>query len=204
MQTDKYTKVILTLIAIGLFLNLAMYLRVTPAGAASDFLEANLVRTGRLEIVNADGETVIAAGTKAGFGDGLLTVSNNSGQDVIIAGADIEGDGRLRVINNSGQTVIAAGSDWKNDGSFAVSNNSGKRIIYAGADGLSANGQFAVLDKSGKGMIYAGVNSDKTGGYINVENKTGQSVVTLSVDDYGNGEVGAWNRKGKGRVWGSQ
>ena len=28
MQTDKYTKVVLTLIAIGLFLNLAMYLRL--------------------------------------------------------------------------------------------------------------------------------------------------------------------------------
>ena len=50
MQTDKYTKVILTLIAIGLFLNLAMYLRVTPAGAASDVLE--VVRTKKLEVVN--------------------------------------------------------------------------------------------------------------------------------------------------------
>ena len=31
-------------------------------------------------------------------------------------------------------------------------------------------------------------------------NKTGEGVVHLSVDDYGNGVVGAYNRKGKGRT----
>ena len=59
MQTDKYTKVILTLIAIGLFLNLAMYLRVTPAGAASNVLEADVVRTKRLEVINRYGTVVV-------------------------------------------------------------------------------------------------------------------------------------------------
>ena len=49
-------------------------------------------------------------------------------------------------------------------------------------------------------MIYAGVSSDETGGYIAVDNKTGESVVTLEVDEYGNGKVGAWNRKGAGRT----
>ena len=45
---------------------------------------------------------------------------------------------------------------------------------------------------------------DESGGRIAVGNKTGETIVTLSADDYGNGEVGAWNRKGKGRVWDSQ
>ena len=43
-----------------------------------------------------------------------------------------------------------------------------------------------------------------TGGAIEVYNNTGDGIVTRSADDYGDGEVGAWNRKGEGRVWGSQ
>ena len=64
---DKYTKVILTLITIGLFLNLAMYLRVTPAGAASDVLD--VMRTKKLEVVNDDGLPVLIAQTVAGWRD---------------------------------------------------------------------------------------------------------------------------------------
>ena len=35
---------------------------------------------------------------------------------------------------------------------------------------------------------------------INVYNKTGEDVVQMYADEYGNGVVGAWNRKGKGRT----
>ena len=53
-----------------------------------------------------------------------------------------------------------------------------------------------------KKAVHIGI--DESGGRIAVGNKTGETIVTLSADDYGNGEVGAWNRKGKGRVWDSQ
>ena len=49
-------------------------------------------------------------------------------------------------------------------------------------------------------LISAVGNLDENGGYIVVYNKTGEGVVELRIDDYGNGEVGAFNRKGKGRV----
>ena len=39
-----------------------------------------------------------------------------------------------------------------------------------------------------------------TGGMINVYNKTGEDVVQMYADEYGNGVVGAYNRKGKGRT----
>ena len=39
-----------------------------------------------------------------------------------------------------------------------------------------------------------------TGGMINVYNKTGEDVVQMYADEYGNGVVGAFNRKGKGRT----
>ena len=38
------------------------------------------------------------------------------------------------------------------------------------------------------------------GGYIEVSNKTGEFIAEMSADEYGNGRVGAWNRKGMGRT----
>jgi hypothetical protein len=49
-----------------------------------------------------------------------------------------------------------------------------------------------------KGVI--NLRARENGGIIDVENKTGEKVVQLYADEYGNGVVGAWNRKGKGRT----
>jgi|TARA_B110000116_G_scaffold9916_1_gene8242 hypothetical protein len=35
---------------------------------------------------------------------------------------------------------------------------------------------------------------------VQVFNKTGEGIATMKADEYGNGVVGAWNRKGKGRT----
>ena len=40
-----------------------------------------------------------------------------------------------------------------------------------------------------------GAHSGDTGGLVQVYNKTGEDVVQLGVDEYGNGKVGAYNRK---------
>ena len=124
---------VLTLIAIGLFLNLAMYLRVTPAGASLEV--SDLVRTRQLEIVNDDGVTVVHAYSLAG------------------------------------------------GGAFSIRNKSGGPLV-------SANGW------GGFGPDF----SRDDGGQISVFNKTGERVITLDADEYGNGVVGAWNRKGKDRT----
>ena len=57
---------------------------------------------------------------------------------------------------------------------------------------------LAVSSKTGTDLIFAG--SDVDGFFFEGYNKTGEGVVQLSVDDYGNGVVGAYNRKGKGRT----
>ena len=68
-------------------------------------------------------------------------------------------------------------------------------------------------DKNGAGLLFADSATGKTsvmlsstgnGGDVSVYNKTGEMIVTLEADDYGNGVVGAWDRKGKGRVFDSQ
>ena len=38
------------------------------------------------------------------------------------------------------------------------------------------------------------------GGRLNIVNKTDETVVQLKADEYGNGYVGAFDRKGKGRT----
>ena len=59
---------------------------------------------------------------------------------------------------------------------------------------------MSVKSKTSADIIYAGAATDGTGFLIVGFNKTGEDVVQLSVDDYGNGYVGAYNRKGKGRT----
>ena len=53
---------------------------------------------------------------------------------------------------------------------------------------------------NGKKMVELNANAENTGGMVSVFNKTGEDVVQLGVDEYGNGVVGAYNRKGKGRT----
>jgi len=42
--------------------------------------------------------------------------------------------------------------------------------------------------------------ADEYGGILNILNKTGEEVVQILVDEYGNGKVGAYNRKGMGKT----
>jgi len=204
MQTDKYTKVILTLIAIGIFslgcgggasLEEVNELRQEIA-ALKEAVEQNNVEELRLEI--------------AALRDSVDRAINTIDLKLEIALAPLKVSDMVRtryleIVNGDGKIVIAAGADGSDNGRLEISNKSGQAVIYAGTgtDG-DGDGLFAVNNKSGQAVIYAGVNSDETGGYIAVDNKTGQSVVTLGVDEYGNGEVGAWNRKGKGRVFDSK
>lgn len=41
---------------------------------------------------------------------------------------------------------------------------------------------------------------DEGNGRLYIQNKTGNKIITMGAEEYGNGEVGVWNKKGKGRV----
>jgi len=60
------------------------------------------------------------------------------------------------------------------------------------------------ISNANESTVNLSANSNENGGTIFLRNKTGDQVITIGADDYGNGEVGAWNRKGEGRVWDSQ
>ena len=51
---------------------------------------------------------------------------------------------------------------------------------------------------NGKKLVSMSANDN--GGLINVYNKTGEAIAALKADEYGNGVVGAYNRKGMGRM----
>jgi hypothetical protein len=88
---------------------------------------------------------------------------------------------------------IAATEDG---GLLAIRNAAGKQAgeFHATEDG----GNIAIRSADGKpvGMFGPGEN----GGFLGIYNKTVERACTMRVDEYGNGEVGAWDRKGKRRT----
>ena len=81
-----------------------------------------------------------------------------------------------------------------------VTNDEGTPLIAAGANTFDGNGLLKVKSKTGQNLIYAGAAADGNGFDFHGFNKTGEGVVQLFADDYGNGVVGAYNRKGRGRT----
>ena len=65
---------------------------------------------------------------------------------------------------------------------------------------LPSRGFVSVFGGSKSKASLVGSNDDNTGGWIFLNNKTGETVVQLEADEYGNGLVGAYNRKGMGRT----
>ena len=62
------------------------------------------------------------------------------------------------------------------------------------------NGLLSINSKTGKQLIYAGGGNTDIGGYFTLRNKGGEEIVQLYADEYGNGVVGIYNRKGEGRT----
>ena len=58
----------------------------------------------------------------------------------------------------------------------------------------------AVTTYQPNGKVLVDLSAGDEGGVVNVYNKTGEGIAQMAADEYGNGLVGAWNRKGKGRT----
>jgi len=154
-------------------------------------------------------------------GGGLLEVYNkNGGRGVQMQGmSEFGGGGGLVIVNTTGKPVISAVAYTNGNGTFAVSNKNGTPIFSVIVD-PSGGGMLGVNDKHGepafmvltkpnggileisnkdnKRVFIAGAHTD--GGGMEISNKTGETVIRAYTDEYGNGVVGAYNRKGKGRT----
>ena len=65
-------------------------------------------------------------------------------------------------------------------------------------------GEFRISTWSASGKDLVALGATPNGSLVYVYNKTGEDIVQLFAEDYVNGVVGAWNRKGKGRTYDSK
>ena len=110
---------------------------------------------------------------------------------------DWGGDGRLRVNSKEGKSLIFAGRGLRGNGMLAVSSKEGKRLLYAGA-GPEGNGTLTLSSK--EGILQFILGSGDNGAFASLYNKPKECIIELRADEYGNGVVGAYNGKGKGRT----
>lgn len=84
--------------------------------------------------------------------------------------------------------------------SLKLVNDKGEIRVYAGTSG-QGNGVLSVVDlDNGVGVQLLGRETLGYGGVIYVKNKAGQEIVVISANEYGMGQVGAYDRQGKGRT----
>lgn len=96
----------------------------------------------------------------------------------------------LYVTDDAGETTALGG------GVLSISDAEGGilAMLHSDEDG----GKLGIFNPAGEPQTYLG--AGENGGVLSISNKTGESVVQAYADEYGNGIVGAYNRKGKGRI----
>ena len=82
---------------------------------------------------------------------------------------------------------------------MSVNNLKGDEVISFGADD-EGNGNIVIKSATGEDRIFFGHDELNSGGMITIHNKTGEGIAQMRTDEYGNGVVGAYNRKGIGSV----
>jgi hypothetical protein len=152
---------------------------------------------GKVEVYNPDGQSV--AEMMAHEGGGVVKTGNDDGQMAAVLGSLANGQASgVVAFNESGKTVASLGhSQGSGGGSIRTHTDKGK-VGTLMISNESLGGRISAFNNAGKEMVSLG--GSDNGGLIGVTNKTGEQVVTLGVDVHGNGEVGAWNREGKGRT----
>ena len=86
--------------------------------------------------------------------------------------------------------------------SVAVISGENKLAVSLGVAG-DGNGTVTTYETNGSelfGEILVDLTASPNGGLVEVFNTAGEDVVQMYADDYGNGVVGAYNRKGIGRT----
>jgi len=171
------TKSVIIGLLFGICVMLVMGQKETPKEKPTDLGSKvyDVIRAKKVGIVNNEGKEVLL----------LSTTMDNSG-------------GNISIYNKSGNCVISL---WtiKEDGTISINNNSGKSVVTL--ETIEQGGHISIYDKTSKNFTSAvSLHSLERGGYIGINNKTTEEVISLEVDEYGNGKIGAWDRKGKGRT----
>jgi len=133
--------------------------------------------------------TVAATGDKDGHFDTVYA-------DRIYAKNSIEAR-RVYATNDADEYVVILSANDGGDGLVRTFSAKDKNLVRLSST-VDGAGTVTTYQPNGKELV--NLTASDNGGFIEVNNKTGEAIATMFAEDYGNGVVGAWNRKGKGRT----
>ena len=124
---------------------------------------------------------------------------------VVTVAATGENDGTFDTVtartiwveNDAGDTAVFLGANRVGDGVVSTRSAVGKTLVMLNS---APDHKGTVQTFRPYGKVLVDLSAGDEGGAVNVYNKTGESIATMYADDYGNGVVGAYNRKGMGRT----
>ena len=106
---------------------------------------------------------------------------------------------KVLVGNDAGKIVVSLGSNDNGSGLVVTKSATGDELVVLNSS-VSDEGTVNTYAPGRTNRVSMGATDDGSGGMMVVCNKTGEQIVQLRADEYGNGVVGAWNRKGTGRT----
>ena len=152
---------------------------------------ADVIRATRLEIVDAEGNLVLAAGSS--HRGGQLDLWDNTGRNSLRLAVNDQG-GDMAIWNSQGFNVYGAFAT-EAGGESSVWNAQGKRVLRTYGD--ETGGRIALHDVNDKAVVLAW--AGQTGGVVDVRNAAGETVVEANADEAG-GSLSVNNKDGRAVV----
>lgn len=149
----------------------------------------DVIQTRRLDVLNKKGLPVITL--DSGERGGRISTTDSLGRLFFEAEA-----GELSIYNEAGQKLARVGTTKEGQGMMVTYNHNGEGVVAIGA---TKDGKGALTTYNGNGQKQVTLSATEAGGAISVWNNHAQAASTIRADEDGNGEVGAWDRDGKGR-----
>ncbi len=198
-KRNKRLTVALTMMAV------AMCAVVTMAATGLKDGNFDTVTARKILVKNVLGEVVVTLGSND-LADGLVEAHeillwNNEGRIAVELGARGGGPGTGYVSTYSieGKRLVQLTESDVGDGAVVTrSAQNGNKLVEIGSN-FGAAGLILVNNIQGRQLVQLGPTRGGDVGSILVGNGT-EVLVSMDADEYGNGMVGVWNRKGKGRT----
>jgi hypothetical protein len=169
------------------------------AGAANKPDIPKEIRAHRIVMVDSVGRERIVMEIVDAMNVAVIRVNNSKGTPLVcidgLQGLTIgDTNGDLRVLLKKDKLNFIYPSDQDKG-------NSPKTGIVLSIDATMGYSKLSLHPAKEKGVVLlSSRDHEMNGGLISVSNKTGEPIILLEADEYGNGVVGAYNRKGMGRT----
>lgn len=129
-----------------------------------------------------------------------IVVVDEKGNDVLLMGTTTKGKGltflSMYDSNNKLRVYLAVNDEGTNLSLIDANKNDRLKLVA-----INEVSGLAMYDSNGRlRTALTGSVEEDNGGELQIFNKTKEGVVKLSVDEYGKGKIGVFDRKGKGRT----